>query len=97
MSCCCLSGWCCLEPLLEINCDNHGANYSTYFSEPFFNIPNSPGLTQAEAEAQYGADNIKVYQSKFTNMYYSMTTRKPKTYMKLVMMLHVQFLDVDKI
>eukprot|EP00116_Pleurobrachia_bachei_P012321 sb/3472583/ len=41
----------------------------------------------AEAEAQYGADNIKVYQSKFTNMYYSMTTRKPKTYMKLICVL----------
>ncbi|KAL5256581.1 hypothetical protein ACHWQZ_G011731 [Mnemiopsis leidyi] len=42
------------------------------------------GLTQAEAEEKYGAENIRIYQSKFTNMYFAMTTRKPKTYMKLI-------------
>jgi len=42
------------------------------------------GLTQAEAEAEHGKDNVRVYESTFTNMYYAMLTDKPKTYMKLV-------------
>lgn len=42
------------------------------------------GLTQAEAEAKFGTDQIKVYQSKFTALYHSMTDRKQMTNMKLV-------------
>ncbi len=38
----------------------------------------------AEAENQYGADNIKIYRSSFGNMYFAVTTRKQKTVMKLV-------------
>jgi len=44
----------------------------------------SIGISEKEARAQYKDDEIKVYKSKFTNMYYSMTTYKPKTHMKIV-------------
>ena len=40
--------------------------------------------TETEAEKKFGADNIKVYASTFTNMMYSMTTDKPKMGMKLI-------------
>lgn len=42
------------------------------------------GLTEKEAREKYGDDKIKIYRSKFTNMYYAMTEHKPKTTMKLV-------------
>ncbi|XP_033637722.1 glutathione reductase, mitochondrial-like [Asterias rubens] len=63
------------------------------------------GLTQAEAEAKYGKDNLKIYQSSFNNMYFAMTQRKEKTKMKLicagpeekVVGLHMQGMAVDEI
>ncbi|KAF2072559.1 hypothetical protein CYY_006134 [Polysphondylium violaceum] len=42
------------------------------------------GLTEKEAIAKYGKDQIKCYNSKFVNMYYSVMSHKPKTVMKLV-------------
>ncbi|KAI8324080.1 glutathione-disulfide reductase [Martensiomyces pterosporus] len=42
------------------------------------------GLSEAEAKAAYGADNIKVYNTRFTNMYNALTPYKPPTAMKLV-------------
>lgn len=42
------------------------------------------GLTEEEARKKYGDKNIKVYRSKFTPMYHSITERKPKCFMKLV-------------
>ncbi|KAL4220178.1 hypothetical protein ACF0H5_020586 [Mactra antiquata] len=42
------------------------------------------GLTQEEAEKEYGAENIKVYKSVFTPMYYAMTEHKVKCSMKLI-------------
>lgn len=46
------------------------------------------GMTEQEAVAKYGQDNIKVYKSKFPNLYYgpfSMESdEKPKTFMKLI-------------
>lgn len=46
------------------------------------------GLTEKEAIDKYGADNIKVYRSKFSNLYYGPweveSDEKPKTAMKLV-------------
>lgn len=46
------------------------------------------GLTEAQAVAKYGEDNLKIYKSKFPNLYYgpfSMESAdKPKTFMKLV-------------
>ena len=42
------------------------------------------GLTQPEAEKEYGMESIKVYKSKFTPLYHSLTRRKQQTLMKLV-------------
>ncbi len=42
------------------------------------------GLTEPEAVARFGADNVKIYQARFTPMYHAFTTRKVKTAMKLV-------------
>jgi len=46
------------------------------------------GMTEKEAESKYGKDNIKVYKSKFANLYYGVfdieASAKPKTFMKLV-------------
>jgi glutathione reductase (NADPH) len=41
------------------------------------------GLSEAVARAEYG-DAVKVYHSAFVPMYHGMTTRKPRTEMKLV-------------
>jgi glutathione reductase (NADPH) len=46
------------------------------------------GVTEAEAVAKYGQDNIKVYKSKFPNLYYGIfameSDEKPKTLMKVI-------------
>jgi len=42
------------------------------------------GLSEAEAIEKFGKDQIKVYKSTFTNMYYAMLERKGKTNVKLV-------------
>ncbi|KAI7872790.1 hypothetical protein BDF14DRAFT_1748709 [Spinellus fusiger] len=42
------------------------------------------GLTEVEARKKYGDDQIKIYQSKFTNMYFSMLDHKEPTAYKLV-------------
>lgn len=42
------------------------------------------GLTEAEAIATYGADNIKIYRSKFRPMYYTLPNIQTKTLMKLI-------------
>ncbi|GAM26736.1 hypothetical protein SAMD00019534_099110, partial [Acytostelium subglobosum LB1] len=43
------------------------------------------GLSEKEAIEKHGKDNVKVYNSSFTNMYWSVVDNyKPKTYMKLV-------------
>lgn len=44
----------------------------------------SVGLTEVEANARFGEDNVKVYAARFTNLYYSVIDHKPKTSMKLV-------------
>lgn len=41
------------------------------------------GLTEGQARAEYG-DDIKVYQSRFTPMYYAVTDYKPQAAMKLI-------------
>jgi len=45
------------------------------------------GYTEEDARAKFGTENIKVYSTKFTNMYYGVLTRKSKTAMKLVCLL----------
>jgi glutathione reductase (NADPH) len=46
------------------------------------------GITEAEGIAKYGKDNIKIYKSKFPNLYYGIfsmeSSDKPQTFMKLV-------------
>jgi glutathione reductase (NADPH) len=42
------------------------------------------GLTEAQAAAKYGQEDLKVYSSTFTNMYHSVNEHKTKTAMKLV-------------
>lgn len=42
------------------------------------------GLTEDEARARYGTDEVKVYESRFTSMYYAFAERVPPTLMKLV-------------
>ena len=42
------------------------------------------GLAEHDAKAQYGADNIKVYNSDFTPMRYAFTKHQTKTAMKLI-------------
>ncbi|KAJ1835650.1 Glutathione reductase [Coemansia sp. RSA 2711] len=42
------------------------------------------GLTEEQARQQYGSDAIKVYQTRFTNMFNALTPFKPPTAMKLV-------------
>ena len=46
------------------------------------------GLTEAEAVAKYGSENVKIYRSVFSNLYYGTwqvdASEKPKTAMKLV-------------
>ena len=53
---------------------------SVVFSHP---TCGSVGLSEQEAIAKYGQD-IKIYQSKFTNMYFAMTERKQATIHKLI-------------
>ncbi|KAJ3300463.1 hypothetical protein HK104_000048 [Borealophlyctis nickersoniae] len=56
---------------------------SVIFSHP---PAGSVGLTQEEAEAKFGKDNVKIYQSKFTNMYFALVDEQHKqtTVYKLV-------------
>ncbi len=42
------------------------------------------GLTEQQAEEQYGKDNIKIYNSSFTAMYTAVTSHRQQTRMKLV-------------
>mmetsp|Transcript_14818 Transcript_14818/g.24510 ORF Transcript_14818/g.24510 Transcript_14818/m.24510 type:complete len:494 (+) Transcript_14818:41-1522(+) len=46
------------------------------------------GLTEPKAIAKYGEENIKVYKSKFSNLFYGIfdmeSDDKPKTFMKLI-------------
>jgi glutathione reductase (NADPH) len=42
------------------------------------------GMSEREAEEEYGAENVKVYRSKFNPMYYALLERKIPTLMKLI-------------
>jgi glutathione reductase (NADPH) len=42
------------------------------------------GLTEAAARAQYGDEAVTIFRSGFVPMYHALTTRKPRTDMKLV-------------
>ena len=51
------------------------------FSHP---VIGSIGLTQEQAEAKYGTENIKVYQSTFAGMYSAITVHRQMTKLKLI-------------
>ena len=42
------------------------------------------GLTEDEAKSRYGEDGVKVYQNRFTDMYYAVTPQRVPTTVKLV-------------
>ncbi|KAF4696187.1 hypothetical protein FOZ60_001865 [Perkinsus olseni] len=46
------------------------------------------GLTEAQAVAKYGKDNLKIYRSRFVNLYYGIfqvePSEKPKTLVKVI-------------
>ena len=48
------------------------------------------GLTEEEAKATYGVDNVKVYTSSFAAMYTALTRHRQQTKMKLVCVGHNQ-------
>lgn len=61
------------------------------FSHP---VIGTVGLTEKEARKAHGDDNIKVYTTTFTNLWYGPWTiepdHKPKTVMKLVTLLPME-------
>lgn len=54
---------------------------SVVFTEPAIG---TIGLTEEEADSEYGKDNIKVYKSVFTSMHSSISENRQKSYMKLI-------------
>ncbi|CAG9314721.1 unnamed protein product [Blepharisma stoltei] len=44
----------------------------------------SVGLMEQQAREKYGDDNVKVYRSSFTNMFFALTEHKELTFMKLI-------------
>ncbi|CCK67870.1 glutathione-disulfide reductase GLR1 KNAG_0A01810 [Huiozyma naganishii CBS 8797] len=54
---------------------------SVVFSHP---EAGSIGLSEDDAVAKYGKENIKIYNTKFTAMYYAMVTEKSPTRYKLI-------------
>lgn len=57
---------------------------SVVFSHPPIG---SVGLSEAVAVERYGAENVRVYQSRFVNMRYALGEEKPMSVMKLVTLL----------
>lgn len=61
---------------------------SVVFSHPTIG---TVGLTEAQAKEKYGAENLKIYSSTFTNLYYGVfdvaPEEKPKTVMKVITVL----------
>jgi len=42
------------------------------------------GLSEVAAKEKFGENNVKVHTTEFTNMYHAVTTRKTKTFIKMV-------------
>ncbi|CAG8500358.1 4290_t:CDS:10 [Ambispora leptoticha] len=63
---------------------NSKLDYSNIPTVVFHGTCGTVGLTEPEAKAKYGEDNVRTYTSKFVNMYHAMTPHKPATAYKLV-------------
>lgn len=67
------------------NKTNEHLDYNTIPTVVFSHPPiGTVGLTEEEAVAEYGAENIKVYRSQFAAMYNALTAHRQLTKMKLV-------------
>jgi glutathione reductase (NADPH) len=42
------------------------------------------GVSEERAREIYGSEAVKVYSHRFTNLYFALTERKPRTWVKLV-------------
>ena len=74
-----------LSERLFNNKPNEHLDYSLVATVVFSHPPiATQGLTEKEAIAEYGQDNIKVYTSSFTALYQAMTSHRTPTKMKLV-------------
>ncbi|GES83684.1 glutathione reductase [Rhizophagus clarus] len=63
---------------------NSRLDYNNIPTVIFHGTCGSVGLTEPEAQKNYGTENVKAYTSKFVNLYNSMTEHKPVTAYKLV-------------
>lgn len=54
---------------------------SVVFSHPTIG---TIGMSESEARERFGGSSVKVYQSRFTPMFYALTEHKQQTHMKLV-------------
>jgi len=67
------------------NQPNAFLDYSNIPSVIFSHPPSaSCGITEKEAEKIYGKENLKIYRSKFVNMYFALVETKQPTVMKLI-------------
>lgn len=72
------------ERLFNGKTDEH-LNYDNVATVVFSHPPiGTVGLTEQEAIAEYGEDNVKCYKSQFTAMYSALTQHREPTRMKLV-------------
>ena len=74
-----------LSERLFNNKPNEHLDYNLVPSVVFSHPPiGTVGLTEPQAIAQYGAENVKVYKSSFTSMYTAVTQHRQACRMKLV-------------
>ena len=72
------------ERLFNNKHDEH-LDYSNVATVVFSHPPiGTVGLTEAQANAEHGEDNVKVYTSQFTALYQAMTQHRTPTRMKLI-------------
>ncbi|KAI7899096.1 glutathione-disulfide reductase [Cokeromyces recurvatus] len=57
---------------------------SRKLSDRLFGVPSTIGYTEEEARKKFGDDNIKVYTSRFGNMYFSVLDEKEPTAYKII-------------
>jgi glutathione reductase (NADPH) len=75
---------------------------SVVFSHPPIGVV---GLSEPAARAELGDENVKCYAARFTALYHGLTERKPRTYVKLVVVgaeervvgLHVFGMGADEL